>query len=532
MNHTTRTALGKVMRSAGVGSQTQGLQAQLLEKDHTIANQEHEIAMLKNKLAVSQQLQRDSTPSHHASHHSSTSEVYDSHFQEALNRIKVEGRYRVFTQIQRMATQFPRAVYHPPEGDKKEVTVWCSNDYLAMGQHPEVMEAMKKAVDEFGTGAGGTRNISGNTRAHCELESRLCKFHDKEASLVFTSGYVANEATLATLPAVLPHCVYISDEENHASMIKGIREAKCAKRIWKHNDLQDLERILREVRLNMPNASIVIAFESVYSMSGTIAPIPEIVKLAKQYGALTYCDEVHAVAMYGPGGSGVCARDGVSQDVDIIQGTLGKGIGCHGGYIVSSSTIVDAIRSLASGFIFTTSIPPAVAAAANKSIELLMGPEGDARRSEFWKNVSSIKNTFKEAGLPVLKGDSHIVPVLVCDSIFAKSVSDKLLREHCIYVQPINYPTVPRGRERLRVTPSPVHTPEMVSKLRGALVACFDEIGLPRASSVDTRIPQHAESLGKATDVGRDVGDPVRCPHLMAMSQDRLKQGLSTASSA
>ena len=537
MNHTTRAALGKVMRSQnfnqGGTPAPQVTQTLLLEKDHTIATQEHEIAMLKNKLAVAQQLQMESSQPAHSHHHSSTSEVYENHFQDALNRIKVEGRYRVFTQIQRVATQFPTAVYHPPEGEQKEVTVWCSNDYLAMGQHPEVMTAMKDAVDEFGTGAGGTRNISGNTRAHCELENQLCKFHDKEASLVFTSGYVANEATLATLPAVLPHCVYISDEENHASMIKGIREAKCAKRIWKHNDLHDLERILREIRLNMPNASIVIAFESVYSMSGTIAPIPEIVKLAKKYGALTYCDEVHAVAMYGPGGSGVCARDGVAQDVDIIQGTLGKGIGCHGGYISSSSTIVDAIRSLASGFIFTTSIPPAVAAAAKKSIELLMGAEGDKRRSNFWRNVSTIKDTFKEAGLPVLKGDSHIVPVLVCDSLFAKSVSDKLLSEHSIYVQPINYPTVPRGRERLRVTPSPVHSDEMIGKLRGALVTCFDEIGLPRASSAEGRIHQNAGSVSKATSIGRDVGDPVRCPHLMAMSQDRLKQGgLGTASSA
>ena len=401
-----------------------------------------------------------------------------------------------------------------------EVAVWCSNDYLAMGQHPAVISAMKEAVDLYGAGAGGTRNISGNTTEHVELETALADWHNKDAALVFTSGYVANEATLATLPRILPKCVYISDEENHASMIRGIKASKSAKRVWKHNDLAHLEELLKDIRLNNHDASIIIAFESIYSMSGTEAPVKDIARLAKQYGAFTYCDEVHAVGMYGPGGAGVCARDGISDQIDIIQGTLGKAIGCQGGYIAAASHVVDGIRSLAAGFIFTTSIPPACAAASRESLRVLRGEEGDEKRRMFWHNVNSAKRMFTEVGLPVMEGDSHILPVLVCDSVFAKAVSDTLLREYHIYVQPINYPTVPRGRERLRVTPSPVHTKEMMVKLRDAMVAIYDELSLPRSVKTDN---VHSNSLTKATSEGRDVGAPVRCPHLLRMSEERAQ---------
>eukprot|EP01059_Diplonema_ambulator_P030506 TRINITY_DN5244_c0_g1_i2.p1 TRINITY_DN5244_c0_g1~~TRINITY_DN5244_c0_g1_i2.p1 ORF type:complete len:532 (+),score=194.52 TRINITY_DN5244_c0_g1_i2:39-1598(+) len=490
------------------------LQAKLLESEQTIAHQEQEIAALRTKLALSESKTKETPVQVQPS-----TEAYDAKFAKRLKEIKGEGRYRVFTQIQRHAKQFPNATWYSPEG-AKQVSVWCSNDYLAMGQHPEVMAAMKEAVDTYGTGAGGTRNISGNTRAHVQLEKTLSSLHGKDAALVFTSGYVANEATLSTLSTVLPNCVFISDEENHASMIRGIIASKAHKRIWRHNDLEHLEELLRDIRLNNPKAPVVIAFESVYSMSGTIAPIPSIVKLAKQYGAMTYCDEVHAVGMYGPGGAGVCARDGVSDEVDIIQSTLGKAIGCHGGYIAASANIVDAIRSLASGFIFTTSIPPAVAAAAAKSIEILRSEEGAKKREVFWNNVHHLKKSFTDAGLPVLKGDSHIVPVLVCDSVLAKAASDLLLTKYNTYVQPINFPTVPRGRERLRITPSPVHTTEMLEKLTSDLVAVYDEIGLPLTSSAGL----HKGKLVKATELGRDVGAPVRCPHLVAMNKNRMVQ--------
>ena len=461
---------------------------------------------------------------------------YKKHFVDSLHQIKSEGRYRVFTQIERYAKDYPKARWVPKAsdtGEAKDVTVWCSNDYLAMGQHPDVVTAMKNAIDKYGAGAGGTRNISGNTSEHVELERLLGKWHGKEAGLVFTSGYVANEATLATLPTILPNCVYISDEENHASMIRGIRAARCAKRVWKHNDLAHLEELLREVRLNNPHASIVIAFESIYSMSGTEAPVRSIVKLAKQYNAFTYIDEVHAVGMYGPGGAGVCAREGVEHEVDIIQATLGKAVGCHGGYIAASSHIIDAIRSLAAGFIFTTSIPPSVAAAAKESITVLRGEQGDAKRNGFWHNVSFAKRIFAEAGLPVLEGGSHILPVLVCDSVLAKKVSDALLRRHHMYVQPINFPTVPRGRERLRVTPGPVHTEAMITELRDSLVALYDEFGLPRSGAAAPHAP-HAvvhehTNLRAATSEGRDVGAPVRCPHLLHEMELRQLKAEETA---
>ncbi|KAJ9459864.1 5-aminolevulinate synthase [Diplonema papillatum] len=499
--------------AAAVAQVLHSRESTIAHLEQSLAQQEQEIAYLRNQLAL--QADRTVTAKKQEDVQGARHDVFEKHFSSALQQIKKEGRYRVFTNIRRHATDYPRATWYH-DGKHQDVTVWCSNDYLAMGQDPEVMKAMQDAVSEYGAGAGGTRNISGNTKAHVDLEAALAQWHGKEAALVFTSGYVANEATLATLPAVLPNCVVISDEENHASMIRGIRNGKCAKRLWRHNDLAHLEELLRDVRLNSPNASIVIAFESVYSMSGTIAPIRGVVELAKKFGAFTYCDEVHAVGMYGPGGSGVCARDDIADQIDIIQGTLGKAVGCHGGYIAASSHICDAIRSLAGGFIFTTSIPPAVAIAAMKSIEVLSSPVGDARREKFWKNVHTVKKTFLEAGLPVLKGDSHIVPVLVCDSVFVKRVSDTLLQKCSTYIQPINYPTVPRGRERLRITPSTVHTQEMIENLRDSLVQIYDEVGLPRAS-----LPSHAANIQKATNSGRDFGAPVRCPHLVALAQDR-----------
>eukprot|EP01065_Artemidia_motanka_P044485 TRINITY_DN6342_c0_g1_i1.p1 TRINITY_DN6342_c0_g1~~TRINITY_DN6342_c0_g1_i1.p1 ORF type:complete len:516 (+),score=156.61 TRINITY_DN6342_c0_g1_i1:46-1593(+) len=445
---------------------------------------------------------------------------YDHKFEAVLRKIKGEGRYRVFTPIQRKATKFPRAMYHGDPADPYEITVFCSNDYLGMGQHPRVLETMKNAIDTFGAGAGGTRNISGNTHAHVLLEQKLADFHKKDAALVFTSGYVANEATLSTLHQILDKVVIVSDEENHASMIRGILHGKSSKRVFKHNDLEDLEGILRDLRLNYPDVPLVIAFESVYSMSGTIAPIRDIVRLAKQYGAMTYCDEVHAVGMYGPGGSGVCARDGIADQVDIIQATLGKAIGCCGGYITGSKPVVDAIRSLASGFIFTTSIPPCVTAGAMESVSVLDSEEGDALREAFWDRVNYAKRTFREASIPVLRGPSHIVPVMVLDATLAKKASDILLSKRFgVYVQPINYPTVPRGRERLRITPGPVHTHEQIDRLRDALLQIWAELGLPKESDVHGG---DESGVARAVEIGRDFGAPVRCPFLV---EQQMKKG-------
>lgn len=414
--------------------------------------------------------------------HSKSKEVdysgdgYKNHFEVALKTIKDEGRYRVFTEVQRHANRYPNATWFKPNGEKTNITVWCSNDYLGMGEHPQVVTAMHDAITLYGVGSGGTRNISGNTQAHCELERSVAAWHSKEAGLCFTSGYIANEATLATLPRVLPNCVYISDEENHASMINGMKASKAPTkpRVWRHNDLAHLEELLQDTRLNSPDASIVIAFESVYSMSGTIAPLKEIVRLAKQYNAFTFCDEVHAVGLYGPGGAGIAAREGCSDQVDIIQGTLGKAVGCHGGYIAASRQIIDTIRSLAPGFIFTTSIPPAVAAAAATSVNSLRSEDGDELRRKFWSNVNFTKQLLREASLPLLEGESHIIPLMVCDPVRAKKISDILLNCFQTYCQPINYPTVPRGTERLRITPSPVHTEEMIIKLSDSLQKIFN----------------------------------------------------------
>eukprot|EP00760_Papus_ankaliazontas_P009319 PhM_4_TR14018/c0_g1_i2/m.64208/K00643/E2.3.1.37, ALAS; 5-aminolevulinate synthase len=406
---------------------------------------------------------------------------YTKIFEESVQQVKNEGRYRVFQKIQRMVGSYPKAHWYDPQNDtSKEVTVWCSNDYLAQGQNPRVVAAAKAAIDEFGAGAGGTRNIGGNTRAVCELESALAQWHNKESALVFSSGYVANEAALSTLAHILPHTIFFSDEENHASMIRGMLNAKGAsKRVFRHNDVAHLRELLEAARLNHPTSSLVIAFESVYSMSGTIAPIVEIVEAAKEYGALTYLDEVHAVGMYGYRGSGVAEELGVAQHVDIIQGTLGKAVGSFGGYIAGNNTILDAIRCNAPGFIFTTALPPAVSAAATESVRQLSGPEGVEQRGKFRQTYKYVKQVFAEHGLPVLPGDSHIVPLLVMDSDLCKQASDMLLRDHNHYVQPINYPTVPRGRERLRITPGPVHTMEMCDDLLESVKCVWKRLKLP-----------------------------------------------------
>eukprot|EP01063_Lacrimia_lanifica_P005113 TRINITY_DN12933_c0_g1_i1.p2 TRINITY_DN12933_c0_g1~~TRINITY_DN12933_c0_g1_i1.p2 ORF type:complete len:667 (+),score=304.35 TRINITY_DN12933_c0_g1_i1:103-2103(+) len=497
------------------------LHSRMMEKEQMIANQEQEIALLRNKLAQAELQAAEADDAEEAKKQLKPS-GYSKHFEKTLNQIKSEGRYRVFTEIQRHANQYPVATWFKPNGEKSDVVVWCSNDYLGMGEQKEVVKAMHDAIDTYGAGAGGTRNISGNTKAHCELEYVLADWHSKDSALCFTSGYVANEATLATLPQILPNCVYISDEENHASMIRGIKASRAAKRVWRHNDIPHLEELLRDIRLNSPKASIVIAFESVYSMSGTIAPIRDIVRLAKQYNAFTFCDEVHAVGLYGPKGDGVAALEKLSDHVDIIQGTLGKAVGCAGGYIAASNHIIDALRSLAAGFIFTTSIPPAVAAAAATSVTQLSTEDGVERRAKFWHNVEFAKKVFSEAGLPVLQGESHIVPILICDSVMAKQASDILLKKYSIYVQPINYPTVPRGRERLRITPSPVHTEKMILELRDALVEIFDDIGLPRRNPAAAGT-DHAAALEKAVSMGRDVGAPIRCPHLMQTLEKRVR---------
>ncbi len=395
---------------------------------------------------------------------------YDHIFASALKEIRAEGRYRVFTELERMAGHFPRA---RSTKTGSEVIVWCANDYLGMGQHATVREAMKNAIDEMGAGAGGTRNISGNHHKITTLEATVAELHDKEAGLVFTSGYIANEATLSALGAMLPDCVMFSDADNHASMIHGIRQSNAEKKIFRHNDVDHLAKLLAATDIKRPK---VIAFESVYSMDGDIGKIKEICALARQYNALTYLDEVHAVGMYGPRGAGIAEREGLMGEVDIIQGTLAKAYGVIGGYIASRRVIVDMVRSVAPGFIFTTSQPPAIAAGANASIRYLM--ESQAERELHQKNATQLKAVLAEAGIPVLANNTHIVPVMVGDPVLCKQASDMLLEEYAMYVQPINYPTVRKGTERLRITPTPFHTPEMMEGLRDALVDIFTRLGI------------------------------------------------------
>jgi 5-aminolevulinate synthase len=401
---------------------------------------------------------------------------YESQFSQALAQVKREGRYRVFADIVRRRGAFPQATYHTAQGERP-ITVWCSNDYLGMGQSPLVLAAMHAALDAAGAGSGGTRNISGTTHFHVELERELADLHLKQAALLFTSGYIANDAALATLGSILPGCIIFSDELNHASMIEGIRRSKAQRRIWRHNDIAHLEELLAQAD---PAAPKIVAFESVYSMDGDISPIGAICDLAKRYGALTYLDEVHAVGLYGPRGGGVAERDGVMQSVDVVNGTLAKAFGIMGGYIAGSSKFIDVLRSFAPGFIFTTSIPPVLAAGALASVRHLKTSNVERQRHQ--ERAATLKALLQEAGLPVMPSASHIVPLLVGDPVRCKEVSDYLLHEHAIYVQPINYPTVPRGTERLRLTPSPFHDDDKMRRLIAALDDAWSRLNIKRAA--------------------------------------------------
>ena len=389
---------------------------------------------------------------------------YHAVIKSALDQVRDEGRYRVFADLKRHQGDFPLATWTTPSGETREVTVWCSNDYLGQGQNPIVLAAMHKAIDEAGAGSGGTRNISGTTHYHVELEAELAELHGKAGALLFTSGFVSNEATLATLQKMMPGMIVFSDELNHASMIAGIRNGGGAYKIFRHNDLAHLESLLAEAPVDAPK---LIAFESVYSMDGDISDVRGTAALAKKYGALTYLDEVHAVGMYGLRGGGVSERDGASAEIDIIEGTLAKAFGVMGGYIAADTLIIDAIRSIAPGFIFTTSLPPALSAGALASIRWLK--QHNEVRVRHQERAQTLKARFAAAGLPVMPSVSHIVPVMVGDPVHCKLVSDMLLADHGVYVQPINYPTVPRGTERLRFTPTPFHTDEMMDDLVDAL---------------------------------------------------------------
>lgn len=399
---------------------------------------------------------------------------YQSFFEKRIEDLHQEKRYRVFADLERRAGEFPLASYRN-NGQQKDVTIWCSNDYLGMGQHPKVLDAMCDAVRNSGAGAGGTRNISGTTRYHVELEDELADLHHKESALLFSSGYISNEAALSTLAKLLPDCAVFSDEMNHASMIAGIRHSGAEKFIFRHNDVAHLEQMLKSVDLCRPK---IIAFESVYSMDGDIAPIEAICDLAEKYAALTYIDEVHAVGMYGERGAGVAEKLGLMDRIDVIEGTLGKAYGVMGGYIASRKNIIDVVRSYASSFIFTTSLPPAVMAGAKASIQHLKVSQIERCRQQ--ERAQKLKSMLRNAGIPQIESPSHIVPVMVGDPKRCKQATDLLLDKHDIYVQPINYPTVPRGTERLRLTPTPLHTDQMLENLVSALISVWQELGLAR----------------------------------------------------
>ncbi len=397
---------------------------------------------------------------------------YQNFFASALERLQAERRYRVFADIERLAGRYPQAIWHSPEGPRP-ITVWCSNDYLGMGQNRDVTRAMVEAAWRLGTGAGGTRNISGNSNPIVALEAELADLHGKEAALVFTSGYVSNQTGISTLAKLIPNCLILSDALNHNSMIEGVRQSGCDKVIFRHNDLEHLEALLQAAG-DRPK---LIVFESVYSMDGDISPIHAICDLAERYGAMTYIDEVHAVGMYGPRGAGIAEREGAMHRIDVIEGTLGKAFGVMGGYLTGTRAVMDAIRSFAPGFIFTTALPPAVAAAATASIRHLK--ESSAERQQQQRQVARTKAVLTGAGLPVLDTVTHIVPVMVGDAEACKAASDRLLEQHGIYIQPINYPTVPRGTERLRITPGPFHSNAHIDALAAALVEVWTALRLP-----------------------------------------------------
>ena len=404
---------------------------------------------------------------------------YDQIFDQAIDRLHEEGRYRVFIDIMRNKGAYPNARCFHGHNGPKPITVWCSNDYLAMGQHEKVIGAMEDALHDVGAGSGGTRNIGGNTHLHVELETELAELHGKEGALLFTSGYVSNDATLSTIAKLLPGCVIFSDELNHASMIAGIRNSGCEKRIYRHNDMAHLEQLLAAEDSDTPK---LIAFESVYSMEGDVAPIHAICDLAEKYNALTYIDEVHAVGMYGARGGGISERDGAADRIDIIEGTLGKAFGVMGGYIAADKRVIDCIRSYAPGFIFTTSLSPVLVAGVLASVKHLKS--SNVERNAQHRAAALLKLKFAEAGLPVMDSVTHIVPLMVGDPVHAKKISDILLAEYGVYVQPINFPTVPRGTERLRFTPGPHHSDEMMDELTEALVEIWDrlELGLREAA--------------------------------------------------
>ncbi|MEM1232744.1 MAG: 5-aminolevulinate synthase [Pseudomonadota bacterium] len=400
--------------------------------------------------------------------------TFDQIFTQQLDELKAEGNYRYFAELERCCSKFPKAANHGKDG-VRDVTVWCSNDYLGMGQNPKVIAAMQEAVDRCGTGAGGTRNISGTNHDHLLLEREVADLHGKEAGLLFTSGYISNWATLSTLGARIKDVVIFSDSENHASMIEGIRHSKADKVIWKHNDAEDLDRKLAAVG-DRPK---LVAFESVYSMDGDICPMEEILDVCEKHGALTYLDEVHAVGMYGKRGGGVSEERGLAHRIDIIEGTLGKAFGCVGGYITGSAALCDFVRSFASGFIFTTALPPAVAAAARTSIAHLKNSQFE--RAGQRRQVARLRAALDRAGIPYMPNESHIVPVMIGDPKKTRMISDYLMERYAIYVQPINYPTVPKGTERLRFTPSPLHSDAEIDRLAGALSELWEQCALARA---------------------------------------------------